>query len=91
MWHSRPRLCILNQNGRGAHAPGCGRLGKHRRPAITASRYCPVIVFLECDSSYKQNTNLLYHHVSFLSSRNSAAKRSTGERKEHFVKSREEA
>jgi len=40
-----------------------------------------VIVVLQCRSSYKQNTNLLYHHVSFLSNRNSAAKRSTGERK----------
>jgi hypothetical protein len=71
-------------------ALGCGRLGKHR-PCDLRQAALPVIVILQCRTSYKQNTNLLYHHVSFLSNRNSAAKRSTGEKKERFLKSREEA
>jgi hypothetical protein len=40
VWHSRSRLCVLNQSSRGAQPPSAADACKHRRPTISASRRC---------------------------------------------------
>jgi hypothetical protein len=68
--HSRPRLCVLNQISRGAQPPSAADTWVGQTPQLPdyslLLRRLRSFSFLHLNSSYKQNTNLLYHHVSFL-------------------------
>ena len=65
----RPRLCVLNQISRGAQPPSAADtwVGQTPQPPDYSLllRRLRSFSFLHLNSSYKQNTNLLYHHVSF--------------------------
>jgi hypothetical protein len=90
VWHSRPRLCVLNQISRGAQPPSAAdtRAEANTAPQILAQlRPPPYLHDLHGQTKYESTLP----SCLILSNRNSAAKRSTKGKKERFLKSREEA